>query len=177
MSDSHTAARGENNAAAAACAMVSCAGDFLQRQRVHVGQIHRDVDHAHREHAQNHGQRHIPSRFFHFARDPGDVDPSVIGPEDRDQSHAQRRDQLCRSRVPCVKADTVRVKVGPVAFADGESQDHECRHRRELRPCGNVLQQCAPAQANDVDVRQNRNQDKPEQMCPRDARLPTANTT
>ena len=42
-------------------------------------------------------------------------------------------------------------EVRPIALADGESQNHECRHGGELGPGGNILQKCAPAQSDHVD--------------------------
>ena len=39
----------------------------------------------------------------------------------------------------------------PVALADGESQKYKSGHCRKLGPCGEILQDRAPAQSDDVD--------------------------
>ena len=54
----------------------------------------------------------------------------------------------------------LRAEVRPVAFADGESQNDEDGHRDELRPGRNVLQQCAPAQADDIDLGEDGDQEE-----------------
>ena len=66
-------------------------GDFRQGQRVYISHVHRDVDHAHREHAQNHRQGHTAPRLSDLARHPRDVYPPVVGPEDGNQSDPHRR--------------------------------------------------------------------------------------
>ena len=58
------------------------------------------------------------------------------------------------------QANAVRVKVRPVAFADGESENHERRHGGELGPGGEILQQRSPAQAHDVHLSQNGDQEQ-----------------
>ena len=67
------------------------------------------------------------------------------------------------------EADAVRAEVRPVAFADGESENHECRHGRELGPGGKILQQRAPTQAHDIHVGNEGDQEQGEQVRAGDA--------
>ena len=96
--ESHRAAAGEKSAAGRCVRDGFVFRDLTQRQGIHVSHVHGDVNDADHEHAQHHRQRHIAARFFNFACDPGDVDPSVIGPEHRDQSDAEGGNELSRAQ-------------------------------------------------------------------------------
>ncbi len=50
------------------------------------------------------------------------------------------------------------MKVRPISLANREAQYNKRRHRRELRPGGNVLQQCPPTESDDVHVSEDRDQ-------------------
>ena len=63
--------------------------DFGKRQSVQVGHVHRHVNDADDRYPKHHGQRYIAARLFHLARHPCDIDPSVVGPEDGNQRHAE----------------------------------------------------------------------------------------
>ncbi len=86
MAESQTAAPGENSCGGGGVGDGVVLGDLEQRQRIDVGHVHRHVDRADGDDAEHHGERDIAARFFHFSRDPGDVNPSVVSPEDGDQA-------------------------------------------------------------------------------------------
>jgi hypothetical protein len=107
--------------------------DFFKRQGVDVSQVHCNVDGAHRKNAEHHGEWNVPSRIFNFPRYPRDVNPTVIGPEDRDQSNAQCGNQLSRTE-PHGQSCSMGLEVGPMTLADEESQDDETGHCAEFCP-------------------------------------------
>src|SRR5208337_4782545 len=55
-----------------------------------------------------------------------------------------------------------------MSLADGESQDYEGAHRGELRPGGDILEQCTPAQSHNVNEREDDDQREPNRMRARE---------
>ena len=44
-------------------------------------------------------------------------------------------------------------EIAPVSFAEQDSQEHECAHRNELSPGGDILRDGSATEANYVDPR------------------------
>ena len=55
-----------------------------------------------------------------------------------------------------------------MAFSNGKAQDDECGHGGELSPGGNVLQERAPAQADDIHVGEEEDEDQADEMRARE---------
>ena len=86
---SHFAAFDENSATAAACAMVvSFATCVIGRAyKIHNADAH--VDDADQQDSQQHRARQNLLRILDLAGNPGDVNPTIEGPEHRDQRNAK----------------------------------------------------------------------------------------
>src|ERR1035438_3629371 len=56
-------------------------------------------------------------------------------------------------------------------LTDGESQDNEGCHGGELGPGGNILEECSPAQSDNIDISEDSDQYQPDRMraCERNA--------
>src|ERR1700677_4444017 len=147
--------------------------DFAERQSVEVSDVHRHINDADHYHAQHHGERNVASRFLYFACNPGDINPSVIGPEYGDQGNTHGGNQLRGMKSDC-DADAMRTEVRPVAFADGESENYKRAHGGKFGPGGEILQQRAPAQAYHIYISENGDKQKAEQMQMANPRITNA---
>jgi hypothetical protein len=121
--------------------------DLIDRENRQVREIREQVDHEHRERAENDRARQIPLAVFHFAAGEREIGPTIERPQDGDEGEAERRDRERAGR------EERREMSAGFRQPDGECEQNDeqesavFRQRRDGRHGG------APSDPDDVERR------------------------